>query len=251
MLQKALAAFAAALFALAGVQVASAADIAARGPYKAPPAVAPAPAFSWTGFYIGINGGYGGNELNYPFQAPVVGSSGEASLTSSGFLAGGQLGYNWQTGPWVFGVEADIQWSNIKGELDAVAGTPLGALSLSAGSELEWFGTARGRIGYAWDRLMVYATGGFAYGSVKTDLNANGGTLGSFAFSTDNNKTGWTAGAGFEYAVTPSVSLKTEYLYLDLGEDTVFASAPFTMSENTTVHLVRAGLNWRFTGPAW
>jgi outer membrane immunogenic protein len=231
------------------VNAASAADIPARMPYKAPAVVAPV--FSWTGFYVGINGGYGGNEYKYPFQAPIVSSSGEATLNSSGFLAGGQMGYNWQAGSWVFGVEADIQWSNIKGELDASANTPLGALALSAGSELEWFGTVRGRLGYTWDRLMVYGTGGFAYGSVNSYLNANGGRLGSFAYSTDSNKTGWTAGAGFEYAVTPSVSLKTEYLYLDLGEDPVYSSAPFSISEKTTVHLVRAGLNWRFNSPRW
>jgi outer membrane immunogenic protein len=166
MLRKTCVAFAVASCAFVGVNAASAADIPARMPYKAPAVVAPV--FSWTGFYVGINGGYGGNEYKYPFQAPIVSSSGEATLNSSGFLAGGQMGYNWQAGSWVFGVEADIQWSNIKGELDASANTPLGALALSAGSELEWFGTVRGRLGYTWDRLMVYGTGGFAYGSVNS-----------------------------------------------------------------------------------
>ena len=248
-MRKTFVAFALGSLALVGVQAASAADLPVRAPYKAPAAIAPA--FTWTGFYFGINGGYGGNEFKYPFEAPVVSSSGQASLTSSGFLAGGQLGYNWQVGQWVWGFETDIQWSNIKGELDASASTPLGALALNAGSELEWFGTVRGRLGYAWERLMVYATGGFAYGSVSTNLNAAGGPLGVFSFSGDSQKTGWTAGAGFEYAITPSISLKTEYLYLDLGSDNVYTTNGFSISEETTVHLVRAGLNWRFTGPTW
>jgi outer membrane immunogenic protein len=173
---------------------------------------------------------------------------GNANLTSSGFLFGGQLGYNWQTGPWVWGVEADIQWANIKGDVSANASGPGGSLGLSAGSELEWFGTVRGRVGYAWDRVMLYATGGYAYGSVNTWANASLTGEGNFSFSRSNTKNGWTVGGGLEYAMTPNLMFKTEYLYMDLGTSTVYSIPEFRISEDTTVHLVRAGLNWKFGG---
>lgn len=232
--------------ALAGTQLAGAADL----PVKAPPMVAPA--WNWSGWYVGINGGFGGNETKYPFSAPTLGTTGEGSLTSSGFFAGGQVGYNWQwSSNWVFGIEADLQWANIEAKLAATAATPVGGLSLSAGTEVNWFGTVRGRIGYIpWDRTLVYATGGFAYGNTTTRLNVGAPGV-AVAFSQDNTQTGWTAGAGFEIAVLPNVSFKTEYLYVDLGQATAFNGVafgvlPLTVSENTTFHTVKAGLNWRF-----
>jgi outer membrane immunogenic protein len=232
--------------ALAGTQLAGAADL----PVKAPPMVAPA--WSWSGWYVGINGGFGGNETTYPFSAPTLGTTGQGSLTSSGFFAGGQVGYNWQWSQnWLFGIEADLQWANIEAKLAANAATPVGGLTFSAGTEVNWFGTVRGRIGYIpWDRTLIYGTGGFAYGNTTTRLNVSAPGL-AVGFSQDNSQTGWTAGAGLEIAVLPNVSFKTEYLYVDLGKATVFNGVafgvlPLTVSENTTFHTVKAGLNWRF-----
>jgi outer membrane immunogenic protein len=215
--------------------------------------MAPAPSWSWTGFYVGVNAGFGGDRTDYPFRAPTLGVAGSADLTSSGGLAGGQVGYNWQWVPgWVFGVEGDIDWANIESKLSAVATGPGVAVTFSAGTEVNWFATVRGRVGYTgWfdNRMMVYGTGGVAFGNTTTRLNAAG--LGAaFAFSHDNDKSGWTAGAGVEFAFAPNLSWKTEYLYVDLGRDNVFTGAvggvPFNIAEDTKFHLVRAGLNYRF-----
>src|SRR5450759_646271 len=238
MLRKTLFSLATASITLGTIQVASAADFPAGPVYRQPVYTQ---VWSWTGAYIGINGGFGGDKVKYPFSAPTIPVTGEGSLTSSGFFAGGQIGYNYQWANWMVGLEADIQWSNIESELAASAATPGGGLSLTAGTELKWYGTVRGRFGYAWDRLFLYGTGGFAYGSTTTTLNASG-FGGGVAFSQDNMKIGWTAGGGLEYAITPDVSFKTEYLYIDLGTDNVTSSAfgfPVTIDEHTTVHTMK------------
>jgi outer membrane immunogenic protein len=231
------------------VQSASAADLPVRGPAM----VTSAPIWSWTGFYIGINGGFGGNKTEYPFSLGGL-ASGTGSVTSSGGLAGGQIGYNWEWTPgWVFGIETDIQWSNIESEVAATAVTLVGAASLNAGTELDWFGTVRGRLGYSpWARTLLYGTGGWAYGKTTTRLNVSIPGIFSDNSSHDVDRSGWTAGAGFEYAFLPNVTFKTEYLYVDLGTENVFTgnvfggAVPFTIDDKTTFHLVRAGVNWKF-----
>jgi outer membrane immunogenic protein len=237
MRSKLLGIFATTALMFAGAQAASAADLPMRPAYKAPFV---APAWSWTGFYVGVHAGYGGDQFSYPFN--VVGVPGEAQLNSSGGLAGGQIGYNWQTGNFVLGAEADAAWSDITGRVSANAA----GLALSAGSKLEWFGTVRGRAGYAVDRFMVYATGGLAYGDTRTTASVTAPVLGTAAFAQTNRKVGWTVGGGFEYALWNNVSIKTEYLYLDLGTDAVFTSPAFSISEHTTAHTLKAGVNWRF-----
>jgi len=199
--------------------------------------------WNWTGFYIGAHAGYGGDKYEYPLSALGL-VAGDLSLTSSGGFAGGQIGYNWQAmgSPWVFGIEADIAWAAIKGELTA----NIGPITFNAGSELEWFGTLRGRIGYSWDRFMLYGTGGLAYGSVNSSLGAGLGGLGGLGLNFSTDKLGWTAGGGFEYGLSRNWSVKTEYLYLDLGKDSIFASPLFSISEQTTVHTIKAGINYRF-----
>jgi len=197
--------------------MAAAADLPMRPVYKAPYAT---PAWSWTGFYVGVHAGYGGDRFQYPFA--LLGVPGDAHLTSSGGLAGGQLGYNWQTGNFVLGIETDASWSDIRGR---VAASTAG-LTLNAGSTLQWFGTVRGRVGYTWDRFMVYGTGGWAYGETRTSASATAPIVGTVAFAQTNQKSGWTIGGGFEYALMNNISVKTEYLYLDLGTDAVFTSQP-------------------------
>jgi len=203
---------------------------AAPAPYLPPP-----PVWTWTGFYVGINGGYGGDRMSY---GTGIGST---RVTSSGFLGGGQLGYNWQfpTSQFVLGVEVDFQGSSIR----ASAETP--SLGTGFGTKLEWFGTARGRVGYAFGQFMPYVTGGFAYGRL-TDYAY--GPLGSF--SAGGTHTGWTVGAGLEYAITKNLTFKTEYAYIDLGRTAYTTSfstfTGFTSGTKPTVHLVRAGLNYKF-----
>jgi len=224
-------------------------------PVKAEVAVTE-PVFTWTGFYIGANVGYGGNEFDYPFSASAGGAplvNGSATIDSSGFFGGGQIGFNYQfANNVVVGAEADLQWSGIDGELDAGLAIPLipAAVSITAGSEVEWFGTIRGRLGYAWDRVLVYGTGGVAYGKVKSGLSVTApGFL--FSESTDDTNWGWTVGAGLEYALGNNWSFKTEYLYVDLGEQTSYSGfiAPGVYADvgtETNFHTIKAGLNYRF-----
>ena len=122
-------------------------------PAKAPAYIAPI--YNWTGFYVGINGGggWGGSEFSAPFST--------GSFDTSGGLVGGTIGYNWQMNQFVFGLEGDIDWSNIRGSA-ACAGTTCEARN-------DWLSTVRGRFGYAFDRFMPYVTGGAAFGNIKTD----------------------------------------------------------------------------------
>ncbi len=131
---------------------AQAADLPAPT-YKAPAYVAPVPIFSWTGFYVGLNGGYGWGKSNWS------GSGGNFEVTPKGWLGGGTLGYNIQTGGWVWGIEGDIDYMNLKGTADA-------AFCPSCTFKDTWLGTIRGRIGYSYDRWLPYLTAGGAYGNM-------------------------------------------------------------------------------------
>lgn len=224
-----------------------------RPVYKAP-VLSPAAIYSWTGFYVGINGGIGGDQFKYPLVASGgnVAVSGEADTHSMGGFGGGQIGYNWQFAPtWVAGLEADIQGGDIDGTVGIDAAFPGGSLSASGGSKLDWFGTVRGRIGYlVTPAALLYATGGWAYGHVKTSLDFSVPGL-SYSFSEDHDKSGWTVGAGLEYAFNPTWSFKAEYQYIDLGEDNVFngtllPGASLSVDEKTTVHTFKVGINYKF-----
>ena len=127
-------------------------------------------------------------------------------FNATGALVGATLGYNMQTGVWVWGLEADFDYTWIKGRR-----RPCGARSCE--TQNTWLGTARGRIGYAWDRWLPYITGGAAFGSIKTTPPAPGSA------SETKTKFGWTAGLGIEYAFLGAWSAKLEYLYADLGND--------------------------------
>ena len=216
--------------------------------YNPPPPAPPVP--SWTGFYFGINGGFGGDQFQYPFTVgavPALGlgaTTGTSTLHSSGFFGGGQIGYNWQVSPaWVVGAEADFDGADIDGSATTSANT----FSGSVGTKLDWFGTVRGRVGVlVTPSALLYGTGGWAYGHTTTSANAAAFGLAALA-STSHEQNGWTAGAGLEYAITPSLSFKTEYLFLDLGSDVVasgaLAGVPFSLNEKTTVHTFKVGLN--------
>ncbi len=215
-----------------------AADLAAKA--YMPPPLPPAP--TWTGFYLGINGGFGGDRNQYPFT--VGGISGTSSLNSSGFFGGGQVGYNWQFAPtWVAGLETDIDAADIQG----MASTTVPGASSSIGTRLDWFGTVRGRIGYlVTPNALLYGTGGWAYGHTTSSASATAAGL-AVGASAGRDMNGWTAGAGLEYALTRWLSFKTEYLFVDLGganlSSGVVAGVPFSLNEKTTFHTVKAGIN--------
>lgn len=216
----------AALFAMAAPSLA--ADLA-RPIYKAPAAPYLAAPFSWTGAYIGINGGYGFGKSNYDFGGGVT--TGDFNL--KGALVGGTAGYNLQTGIWVWGLEADLDASWIKGNDTATCIAP--------GCETRnlWLATGRGRIGYAFDRTLVYGTGGAALADLKFSPATNP--------TESKTKLGWTAGAGVEYAFMAAWSAKLEYLYVDLGNTTCSATSCGVESQvKFRTNIVRAGLNYRF-----
>ncbi len=227
-----------------GASAASAADMGPpvyKAPYAPPP---PLPVYTWTGFYIGANGGFGGNSVNY--SDTIAGVTGNTSLNSSGFLGGGQVGFNWQAAPlWVIGVESDFDATNISS--NASASTPIA--SASAGTKIDWFGTVRGRAGFLVTPVaLLYGTGGWAYGHTTSSATAT--ALGTTATALSGNmQNGWTAGGGLEYAFNPWLSFKTEYLYVNLGSANLsgmFAGVPFTANEKTAIHTVKAGLNFKF-----
>ena len=214
---------------------ADAADIA-RPVYKAVPVV---PAYNWTGFYVGGNIGYGFGDAN----ATAFGLG--ASSQIEGLFAGGQLGYNWQSAgsPWVFGIEVDSQWADVK-----TAGSGTSAFSRFAISSLDYFGTARARVGYAWDRVMVYGTGGLAWGTNEITFPLAGAPFAA-GLSQSNTHIGLTLGAGVEVGTFENWSVKVEYLYLKLDNENYFANttrAGLGFDADLNVHTIKVGLNYRF-----
>lgn len=222
----ALAALIAAGFAFGAAQTASAADIA-RPVYKAPPVVA---AYNWTGFYVGIHGGYAWGDLNTGAFA--------GSHSVDGWFGGGQLGWNWQGAgsPWVFGVELDSSFANI--ERDGRLATP--GVTLNGHSDLDYFGTARGRIGYAFDRAMIYGTAGLAWAN-----NEIGFSPARFAASS-NTHVGFAVGGGLEWVLAGNWTGKVEYLYLGLGGESYTGPNGGRFDADIDAHTIKVGLNYRF-----
>ena len=259
----------AALAALCLSIPAFAADLPARVT-KAPP-VPVSPAYNWSGFYLGAHAGYTFGEDDTIFTtgqaaanvANVAGGARPAlvRLERDGFIGGGQMGYNWQLTPnWVVGLEADISYVDIRRDVTVVT-TPLagvGLLNNTFRTRMEYFGTVRGRVGYAWDRTLLYATGGLAYGEVDNSVNFFG-TAGQLQFTGNNRSTeaGYTVGAGIEHAFAPNWTAKAEYLFYDLRDRTVnVAVIPGSGGGGTGYnsrfdndgHIVRVGLNYKFGG---
>jgi outer membrane immunogenic protein len=256
------------ILSLGAAGVASAADMAV----KAPPVVAPIAVYNWTGFYIGVNGGYGWNESQdvgvtgsavvlisqpgtVPFRVP--------GLKPEGGLVGGTVGYNWQFGRGVAGIEADFDWADISDS--RVVDLPLvgPTVRTSASQKIDFFGTVRGRLGFlATDQLLLFATGGLAYANVKNFANINeffnAPVLGrQFIAGSDEIRYGWTIGGGAEWKFAPNWSVKGEYLWYDLGGQTIRGiqtnpanGVDFALySFNTRGSIARAGINYQFGGP--
>ena len=196
-----------AIFAAASTAPAAAADF-----YRKAPGYAPLSYYNWNGFYVGANLGYQwGSVTNWP------------SVSPSGVTGGAQVGYNWQVHPnWVLGLEADIQGSS--------ANDTFAAYKFSN----PWFGTVRGRAGYAMNNVLIYGTGGFAYG---------GGSV-TFGGATESQThTGWTAGAGVEVGLTPNWSAKAEYLYVQLNNQGYVLTG---VNNGLQSNVFRLGVNYRF-----
>jgi outer membrane immunogenic protein len=184
--------------------------------------------YNWTGFYAGINGGYSWGDAKF------TSSAGTSSTAPRGFLAGGTVGYNYQSGAWVFGLEGDLDWADLNHTNASVA------CGTSCVIKDTWLGTARGRVGYAFDRWLPYLTGGAAFGNVY---------VGNSVGAVSSTKTGWTAGVGLEYAFLGNWTTKIEYLHVDLGSANCSAACAPPLSAKFTAEVVRLGLNYKFAGP--
>jgi outer membrane immunogenic protein len=221
-------------------------------PYPPPAQMTPRPVFDWTGFYIGANAGGGIGTGRSDFD--VGGGPGFAPFTNSmsGALGGVQAGYNRQFGSFVYGLETDFQFANIRGDIDApTCPAAVCGIDLSAhyDQKIPWFGTVRGRVGYAAAGWLLYVTGGYAYARLETNAVASAGGV-SAGFSATETRGGWTIGGGAEVALNAHWSAKVEYLYLDFG--TTHTAIPFsglpTVTDNAKLNsnVIRAGVNYRF-----
>ena len=239
---------------------------------KAPPVFVAPPPYNWTGFYVGLNaGGVWGNGSTSITGTPSFLALGPGLVpgtinnnSSAGFIGGGQVGYNYQMGAVVFGGEADIDGTSLSrsGSFTSVATLGKGGptLTTNGSARLDYLGTVRGRLGFAaWDRLLLYATGGLAYGGAHTSgsVFANG-TGEVWQGSNNPTRVGWTIGGGAEYAITDNISIRAEYLYYNLGKQTnnalgnaaavaaVGSGLYMTTSTQFDGSIARAGVNYKF-----
>jgi outer membrane immunogenic protein len=268
---------AAAAFTVATVVAAQAADLPTRK--EAPAPIFVPPPFTWTGFYVGLNAGgvWSSGSRSATLVDPGTASflsgyfPGGIGNNNSGFIGGGQVGYNWQMGALVLGGEADFDGTSLGKSYDyasapfAGAGVPgalLGdSLYVHAKANLDWLGTVRARVGFVAtpdNRLLIYGTGGFAYAGGSSNFSVYDATQGLFwGGSPSSTRTGWTVGGGVEYALTNNITIRAEYLYVDLGSNTItttgnLASATLlpgtyaTAKINYDASIVRAGINYKF-----
>lgn len=211
------------LTALAGAAAAADLPVPSAAPYYKAPAYAPA--YSWSGFYLGVNGGGGFGRSHWD-------SAG--GFDTSGGVVGGTIGYNYQMNQAVLGIEGDIDWADINGNTTN-PGCPIGCKTTD-----NWLSTVRGRLGYAADRFMPYVTGGLAVGDISASSPG-------FPGATQTNA-GWTVGGGIEFAIAGHWTAKAEYLYVDLGKFNCGLSCSFSPIDNVSfnTNLIRGGINYRF-----
>ncbi|PWB65864.1 MAG: hypothetical protein C3F17_02760 [Bradyrhizobiaceae bacterium] len=244
-----------------GLGSASAADLPRKAPIAAP---IMAPVYNWTGVYVGVHAGWGWSDADaFTTFTPSPAAFGVGwtpfgySHDADGFMAGGQIGFNYQIANWVVGLEADLSWADINGgvtvaPLVTFAGVPVAGTLHSSAYDMNWFGTVRGRLGFAANNLLVYVTGGLAFADVDY-ATVSVFPAGTWAGTASETNAGWTLGGGFEWGLTPNWSVKAEYLYYDLGDTTVVGLNAAAGPAFTTVtsidndgHIVRIGVNYRF-----
>jgi outer membrane immunogenic protein len=225
-----------------------AADIPVRG--KAPIMAAPPVAYSWTACYLGAQAGYGWGRTDVTDPAPIFGfANGQTQRANTrGPVAGGQIGCDYQfAGNWVVGLEGNFLWANIRGTVN----DPFFA-GKNFTSKTDWIVSGTGRIGYSFDRVLVYGKGGGAWAHNRFDMTFFGGAVGSAT----ETRFGWTVGGGIEVLLAPNWSAKLEYNHYDFGSRQVTLAGvglggPFTSPQNIRqqVDTVTVGLNYRFGGP--
>jgi outer membrane immunogenic protein len=229
-----------------GTMSASAADLAARPYTKAP--VASVAIYNWGGFYIGANGGWASSHKCWDFAgtvaAPLAVNVAEGCHDATGGVIGGQIGYNWQAGSWVFGLEAQGNWADLEGSNVSV---PFGAFTNR--SRIDGIGLFTGRAGYAWNNVLVYVKGGAAVVHDKYNYFLTGAAVDTGTAS--ETRWGATVGVGLEYGFSPNWSVGVEYnhIFLD-ARNIAFASPAQTVDRiHQDVDMVTARINYRFGGP--
>jgi outer membrane immunogenic protein len=236
----------ASLIALGAAAPAVAADLAARPYTKAPPMIAAV--YDWSGFYIGVNGGWGSSHNSWDSVTPFL-VGGEGSHDATGGTVGGQVGYRWQAGTWVFGVEAQGNWADFKGSNASQLFGP----GFVNNSKIDAFGLFTGQVGYAVNNFLLYVKGGAAVTADRYRINTSTGAL--FGTTGDDTRWGGTVGVGAEYAFAPNWSVGLEYDHLFMQDRTYNFTSPTTGLGvgsdriRQDVDLVTARLNYKFGGP--
>lgn len=242
---------------LAGVAVAAlalsthahAADMAARPYTKAPPP-AVATVYDWSGFYIGGNGGWGTTRNCWDFVTPALGS--EGCHNADGAVAGGQIGYRWQSAAWVFGLEAQGNWADLNGSRVSSPAFLIAPGDLTINSRVRAFGLFTGQVGWAWNNVLLYAKGGAAV--VDSRYTHTLTATSALINSSSDTRWGASVGAGMEYGFAPNWSFGVEYDHIFLDRRNLsFAAAPGGVatinSIGQDVDIVTARINYRFGGP--
>jgi outer membrane immunogenic protein len=213
--------------------------LAADMPLKAPPQAAP---WSWSGFYTGTQAGYGWGDVANSFE--VISIVNEPDYRIRGGVAGSHAGFNLQYGQFVLGFEGDYEWANITGNDNGIGG----AVDTTT---LTWMASARGRLGIAWNQVLIYGTGGYAWANARYSLGAGG-------INTQQNDTikGWTAGGGLEWMFAPSWSLRAEYRFTKFDEDSLFFAATTKTNAQTIrfqpdLNVVRVGVSYHWGAPRY
>jgi outer membrane immunogenic protein len=230
------------------VSSAMAADLPIRKAPPPPPVVA---GFDWSGFYIGGHVGYGWGETDITDRT-LLGSAlliPTQKFDSDGFLGGGQAGWNYQFGRFVLGTEVDFSFSDVQGNLTTTIIDTNASVDRS--SKATWIATATTRLGYAWDRVMVYSKLGAAWAQFDYDNNISSiAGVPVYSSTASETRSGWTVGTGIEWAFAGAWSAKAEYNYMDFGRRTVdfasFQGTPVNLDVDQRISVIKAGVNYRF-----
>lgn len=224
-----------------GVNSAQAADLVSPAQVADP--VAPIAPYDWRGAYIGVQGGLGIADSSGLPGHDTAGPQSSYSYNIEDILLGAYAGINFQSDSFVFGIEADVEYSGLEERVTTIPLPPPIGSTQDIITDIEWLGSVRGRLGYAMDNVLIYGTGGVAFGDVQMSHGLPGGGLIFHTYT--ETRVGWTVGGGLEYAITENLKGRGEYRYIDLGHDQDRLPAFSSLIDNDLkIHAVQVGLSW-------